>query len=588
MLLSRKRPLTRRPTLPLLAAAALLVLASCAGSEDGSSGTGRGLADCAANVNTCNSGDRADGGEIVWAISNGWEEWNNTTSSGNSVYLNQVLHGVFPLTGRFEPDGNWKWSRDLLVAEPTLVSEEPQAWQYKLRPEAVWDDGTPIGVDDFTWYWYALSGDESLCSECSPAATTYGGQIASIAESEKGTITITLKAGEKNPEWRSAAALSYPAHVAAAAGFDWRNDPAAMGGSMEYFAENVPTWSGGPYRIDTAVVGEQVVKVPNEKWYGEVKPTLDKLIVKVVSDPRSLLPGIENGELQGSSPAALDADVAEQAGSVQGLYSDLATGPSWEHVDINVHNKWLADIQLRTAILTAINVDDINARTYGQVTDQVERRLNHMFKATSPYFTDQITASGQGSGDVEKATSILRAASYQLVDGKLTKDGEPVGPLRLRSLDGHPMRQISVELIQSYLAELGIEITLDPIAADKLGSALAERDFDIVLFGWSTTPEFSTAPNQFWGSASASNFGGNANEAVDDLIATVRQTVDPAEAAARVNEVIAKVVGDAYILPLVTTPSMVLVSDKYVNVRDTSASPLRSLYNHEEWGLAAQ
>ncbi|MEV0650211.1 ABC transporter family substrate-binding protein [Phytomonospora sp. NPDC050363] len=587
MLLNRKRPLPRRPLTGVLAAVALLVLASCAGSED-DSGTGQGLQDCAADVNSCNSGERADGGEIVWAISNGWEEWNNTTSSGNSVYLNQVLHGVFPLTGRFEPDATWKWSRDLLAAEPVLVSEEPQAWQYEIRPEAVWDDGTPIGLDDFTWYWYALSGDDALCAECTPAATTYGGQVASITETEKGTVTITLKPGEKNPEWRSAAALSYPAHVAAGAGFDWKNDPAQMAASMEYFSETVPAWSGGPYRIDTAVVGEQVVKVPNDKWYGEIEPTLDKLIVKVVSDTRSLLPGIENGELDGAAPAALDADVAEQAGAVEGLHSALSGGPSWEHVDVNVHNKWLADVRLRTAIFTAIDVADVNARTYGQVTDKVERRLNHLFKASSPYFEDKITATGQGSGDVEKAKEILTAAGYTLADGKLTKDGQTVGPFRFRTLDGHPMRQITAELVQSYLAELGIEIVLDPIAADKLGSALSERDFDMVLFGWSGTPEFSTAPKQFWGSASASNFGGNDNASIDDVIATIRQTVDPAEAAARTNEAIAKVVADAYILPLVTTPAMVLVSDDYVNIRDTAASPLRSVYNHEEWGLAAQ
>src|ERR1043165_8757772 len=134
MLLSRKRPLTTRHLIPALAAASLLVLASCSASEQGAGGE-RTLADCAANLNTCNGGERADGGEIVWAISNGWEEWNNTTSSGNSVYLNQILHGIMPTTGRWLPDQSWEWSRDLLAAEPVLVSEDPQTWQYKLRPE---------------------------------------------------------------------------------------------------------------------------------------------------------------------------------------------------------------------------------------------------------------------------------------------------------------------------------------------------------------------------------------------------------------------------------------------------------------------
>ena len=48
-------------------AAFALVLSGCGGSG-GEGTTSRGFDDCVENPNTCNSGERAEGGEIVWLL----------------------------------------------------------------------------------------------------------------------------------------------------------------------------------------------------------------------------------------------------------------------------------------------------------------------------------------------------------------------------------------------------------------------------------------------------------------------------------------------------------------------------------------
>ncbi|CAM3343969.1 ABC transporter family substrate-binding protein [Stackebrandtia soli] len=568
-------------------AAMLLALSACGGGTEAEEPTGSGFEDCVDNPVDCNSGDRKDGGELTWALSAGWTNWNANRAEGNSVYQNQVLAGITPPTGSFLPDGTWEWSKDLLAEEPKLVSDEPQTMSYKLNPKATWNDGTPISIDDFVYHWYAVSGDSKLCDEnCNPASTSYGGSVESIEEVD-GAINVTFKDGVIDPEWMYGVPISYPAHAAEAEGFDWKNDPKAMGEAAVWFDETTPTWSGGPYLIESAKLGESVTLVPNEKWYGEVKPTLDKIHLVVIASQPDLLKALQNGEIDGAVPASLDPDVVEDAVSSDGILSSVGPAGSWDHIDVNTTNKWLKDVELRKAIFTAIDVTDINERTYGQVSKDVENRTNHIFPNGTKYHEDILSESGQGAGDLEAAKKILEEAGYELADGALTKDGKAVGPLNFRFLEGHTMRETSATLVQGYLKELGIDIEIKPVAPDKLSAVLAEGDFDIIQFGWSSSPTFSGAPNQFWHSESPSNFTKGGNEDIDAEIAKVMSTADIDEAAGYATAAAKLVVDEAISLPLVTTVQLIVVNEDVVNVRDNWAMSLRSFYNMEAWGFRA-
>jgi peptide/nickel transport system substrate-binding protein len=142
-----------------------------------------------------------------------------------------------------------------------------------------------------------------------------------------------------------------------------------------------------------------------------------------------------------------------------------------------------------------------------------------------------------------------------------------------------------MQLIQSYLSEIGIDLEIQ--TTDDLGTTLMEADYDLMIFGWSGSPFFTTAPDQFWNSASGSNFGGYSNEEVDELVTRVLQQPSLEEAAELANEAAAIVAEDAYVLPLLESPVYLFVQDSYANVRDNPSTSLRGLYNNEEWGLVA-
>ena len=263
---------TRTRRIAAAFAATALLLAACGGDEAAESdapapapapapeqpaaptdvfASNPGLDGCDDDPSNCNSGPRAEGGSITWLINQGHDGvFNIHRPEGGSVYLFQMMAGLFPRSGYFAPDGTWAWDFDFLAEEPTNeLVDGRQTMVFKIRPEAVWSDGTPITVDDFLWDWYHNSGDETQCIGCNPRATQGYEDIESIVGSDEGrTVTITLKEGVVSPEWFARyGTITYPAHVS---GEDWTT-PEGMGASSEYFLNTVPDWSAGPYLVES-------------------------------------------------------------------------------------------------------------------------------------------------------------------------------------------------------------------------------------------------------------------------------------------------------------------------------------------------
>ena len=575
--------------LAVVALTGSLALAACRGDDPGGGTPAQlGLEACDDNPNDCNSGPRADGGEIVWMINQGHDgAFNSLRPEGNSVYLAQMLKGLDDglLVGHFEPAGSWQWNMDLLQEPAELTSEDPMTVVYRIREDAVWSDGTAIDLDDALWHWYHNSAREDQCVGCNPASTSLHDTVESITGSDNGkTITVTYDDGFANPEWYARGLFSYPAHIAQAEAGDWQNDPEAMGASSEYFLVTAPTWSAGPYIVEEWVADERQVLVPNEAWWGETQPSLERLIKVVISDQPSWVPAMQNGEIHGGAPASFTPDGLQRMSEVPGVYTATGSaGAVWEHVDINMDS--ITDVTLRQAIFLALNREDARTRIYGDLEPPF--RNNHIFPQLSPYYEDHLTATGYATGNADEARRILTEAGYTGAEagGALTDpEGEAVPELRFAFLQGNENRATFTELAQNYLGEIGLTIVPDPIPGDQLGTILSTQDYDLVIFGWSGSPLFANASHQFYHSTSGSNFGRLNDPQVDDLAEQIRDQIDVAASAELVNQLVPLVLEQAYVLPLWDTLNLMFVSDQYVNIRDNHNSSLRSLYNTANWG----
>ncbi|GIJ50731.1 hypothetical protein Val02_76170 [Virgisporangium aliadipatigenens] len=557
-----------------------LCVASACGTGGGTKDrNSAGFADCDPHPNTCNTTRVKPGGTFVVAIEKKLPNWNTFDSDGNTFEAGQVVAGIAPAPFPVLPDSSVSWNRHLFAAEPQETTGGQGAAMtvvLKVRPEAVWNDNTPIGAQDFVYLWRSSNGRD--CPGCTAAATAGYDAISAITGSDNDK-TVTLTFSRPFPDWRSLFTNLYPAHVARKAGD--LSTPDGLKAAFDAFKTTQPTWSGGPYRITDVVPDVSITLVPNDRWYGSVKPTLEKLVFKILEDQPQQVPALRNKEVHALTSQP-NGDMIAEVKKLTGVNYRLAKGPNWEHIDANTRNRWLADPVLRRAIFTAIDRKEILDKTVGTFFDAAELLNNHSIMPGSPGYRDVVTPTGQGSGDIGRAQSILREAGYKLDGGKLfTKDGQQVAPLRFRFTAGNQLRQQTAELIQIRLRQIGVEITIDP--TDRLGRTLDSGDFDLALFGWVGT-SFLADKKDLWTTGGGGNYGEYSNPQVDALINQAVETFDDAQARELFNRADELMTADAYNLPLFQKAVFLAVYSEYGNVRNnpTSSGPL---YNCEEWGI---
>ncbi|WP_157974869.1 ABC transporter substrate-binding protein [Glycomyces dulcitolivorans] len=580
----------RRPGLGAIGVGAALVMvaggttACGAGTDAGDPG----FEDCATDPVACNSGERADGGEITWGIDGSWTGWNPNRSAEYTVYALQVTAPYWPAVGQFDQQADWVVNDAIFAEDPELVNESPMQVEYTLNPDANWGDGNPIGLDDFVYTWYARSGDTALCDGCTPAAAT-AAEVASIEEGRTADkVVITYTDAYASSEWKYEPVLSNPAHIADEQGLDWKNDPAAMTAAEEYFSATVPTWSAGPFKMADGKTGEYAIFEPNEDWAGSAEVTLDKLTLKSFDSLESIITEIRQGNVDGASPGNISAENVVQLAGEGGINFNVDRGPLWHHIDINVNNEFLSDPALRTAVFQAIDVEEIIARTYANVQSDASRKLNHLYRNDSPSFQDHITSTGQGAGDMEMARDTLLAADYDWDDeGRLRDPEGELVTFNYRYADGSDDRQTMADLVAFNLADIGIQVELKSFPAAELGPTLNDSNFDMVAFGWTSQPVIVNSARQFWASDAPTNYGRLDDPELDALIDSLALEPDPDKAALIGNQIAEQVVQDAYQLPLVNTPVAIIATPELVNVRDNWASQQRALYNVAEWGIRA-
>ncbi|GAA2644680.1 ABC transporter family substrate-binding protein [Paractinoplanes durhamensis] len=563
-----------------IATASMLAITACSGGSETPTEELLGFDSCTKTPLTCNTGETKAGGSIVYYEEQDIATWNTVGADGGHYATSVMLGGLVQNVYYGAPDYKAGLNTDLVVEEPKVTSTSPQTVVYKLKPEAVWSDGTPITADDFNYAFRARNTKD--CPDCGTSSSSGYDVLQSVTGSDNGkTVTAVFQAGKTYPDWKSLFGELYPAHIAKAAGDN--GTPAGLLKSWDAFGKTQPTWSGGPYMIESYQEGQQLVEVPNPKWWGK-KQSLDKIIFKIVTDQSSFVPALQNGEINAGDPQP-NIDMVTQVQNLQGFNQKLSGGLSWEHIDANLQNKFLKDKALREAIFKAIDVQGIINRTVGTFWKDAKPLGNHNFIPQSPYYKDVVSETGAGKADIEGAKKVLTDAGYTGVGSALKTPGGEAVTLRFRHTEGNVNRAATAELVQATLKQLGITMTIQ--TTNTLGKTLDSGDFDLIVYAWVNTPFFFQGAQQLWGKASDSNYGHWVNEQADTVLNQgVQEGLDEAKGADLLNQADALMAKDYYVLPLFQRPNFMVAKADYLNIRPNSTST-GPTFNTEEWGLKA-
>ena len=399
------------------------------------------------------------------------------------------------------------------LAESWGTSSDGTIYNFTLRPNAVWHDGTSVTADDVIFTIELIKSNGSLFPQ---DVKDLWAQIEVKRMNDKN-IKFTL------PE-PYAPFLDYvtfgilPKHLL-------ESVPADQLSSAEFNLKPIGT---GPFKINRLLVeGGQirgVVLTLNESYYLS-KPFIPQLVFRYYPDSASALDAFQQGEVLGISQ--ITSDVLMQALAEPNLSVYTSRLPQMSLVFLNLNNPsvpFLQNEKIRRALLMGINRNAIISKfMQGQA-----------IVADSPVLPGS-WAHYDGvehiDYDPEAAAVLLKGEGYVIpaAGGEIrAKDGQSL-TFSLVHPDDAFHTQIA-QAIQTNWALIGVHVDLQPVPYDRLVSDyLAPRNYQAALSDLTMARTPDPDPYPFWHQAEATggqNYSQWDNRTASEYLESARTQTD--------------------------------------------------------------
>jgi peptide/nickel transport system substrate-binding protein len=447
---------------------------------------------------------------------------------------------------------------NILAGEPELVTSPSQEVTYKINPDAVWSDGTPITCADFEYTWDQVANGTDIYDQ-----TGYN-KISGVDASDPATCVVSFS--DTYADWKGLFSAGYgimPAHL-----LEGKDRNAEMKDGYE--------WSAGPWKIESWEKGVGITLVPNDGYWGE-KPKLDKVIFQFVPDtaagfqafksnqvsvlyPQPQLDAIEqiNAGLDGAQSA-----VNAQTGNVEALWMNNAAFP-------------LDSQAVRQAVAYSLDRDAIVERLFGGIG--VDKAVQS--------FNPPLVAKYAGSDfsvytkDLAKVDELMTGDGWAKDgDGYWAKDGQRA-TIPMLTTAGNKRRELTQQVLQQQLEEAGFELTIpgNLPAGDLFGQALPAGEFVMALYAQVATFPVPALSAIF----TSTNIPGPENDnsgqnwtrtvipEIDPLLAQVDAELDDAARVSASKEIDKLLAESATSLPLDPLPNILLWNDSVQGLEDNA------------------
>jgi oligopeptide transport system substrate-binding protein len=372
-----------------------------------------------------------DPGPLDPARANGLED---------EVVLGNLFDGLTSIdpTGAVRPAVAASWSSD-----PDL-----RRWEFRLRDDARWSDGSPVRSSDFTFAWQRLADPRT--SPRPPARTLLAGvtgyrsfaagrarSITGLTTPDPATLVVQLDQPFADLPALVASLPLSPLPAARA-----RADPAA------YLASPI---GNGPFRLASRPRPGRALTLDRNPAYGGSPALLDKVSVHLVPDEQTAWLELQNGRV---SFAPVPPDQLAGARTVHGPSSDGRTTPgllqgpaltTW-HLTYNLKSKLGRSSRWRQAVSLAVDRDRLAATLAGSAATTLV-----------PPATPDGDGNGGGAAPSCAACTHDPAKARALLAGASTS-GTPV---TLAIPPGAEARAVAAVVVKD-VAAAGVKLTPDP------------------------------------------------------------------------------------------------------------------------------
>ncbi len=406
------------------------------------------------------------------------------------------------------------------LADTVEMSEDGTTYTITLRDGITWHDGEAFTAEDvkFSYEYYVEH------PEASRFATT-GKMIVGIETPSDLTVVMTLNNPDPTFPLRLADVPILPEHLWAGVA-----DPAT-------FSNKVGT---GPYML-VEYQPDQFYRFEANPDYFRGAPSVQSLVFPIIDDSNTMFSALQAAEIDVASQG-VPPELVSQFSSMTDLKVAQGAGFSTTLLQFNDERAPFDQPAVRQAIASAINREEIISTV---LLDQATLGNPGFLHPDSPYANPALTFTF----DPDAANAALDEAGYVDSDGngiRETADGTETTFSLLVYADSAINIRVA-ELIQGYLSDVGIPVSVDALDADTVDSKVWPdfdvangRDFDLAMWGWSASVQ--TNPSRYIElfhsdpSVGSLNMGGYQNEDFDALADTFRSTLSMDDRATQLME----------------------------------------------------
>ena len=426
----------------------------------------------------------------------------------------RALAFMFP--NLYSADKNLNVVPDLADGMPQ-VSSDGTVWTVKLKSGARWSDGSPITSNDVV---------TTVKIQSDPNLDTDGGFDWSSLDKVESVDTLTVKFTLKKP-FAPFLANNLVGWIAPAEVYG-KIDPAKQRTDP---VSQKPTVTGGPYKFDRWVPGQEIDYVANDTYFAG-RPHFDKVVGRVITDATASTSAIINGDIQWTptvAEAGAGAVQRVQAASnlINHSFADL------QYIDVRMNERAghpFSDVLVRRAFAYALDKDSIVQAAKGNTGVPLWGDI------TPASWAYDANAQVKYKQDVNKAKALMQQAGWTIGSGGIaTKNGKKFS-YKLRVRAGKPDRLKAVQIIADQVKAIGMDLQPEQVDFKVFYKPLFDGTYDVAIAGFSLTldPDEYTAlhssqlqPEHKQGQ----NWTGYSNPQLDALIDQERSTVKSTVAA---------------------------------------------------------
>ncbi len=472
---------------------------------------------------------------------------------------------------------------------------------YEIRPEATWDNGSPITGHDYLFTikaikfkairsgamrpYYQFIKDIVVNKDDPKKFIIYTKEPYFRAEESSGCETFVLPEYHYDTnlalrqisiaELDSEEEITDHSLLAFADTFSeekFRSDKDYVVGSGPYQLVFWKQWRGSYVRLERKKNwwGDQVKNCPQLKAY----PTA--IVYKVIPDMDIALNLLKEGELdviRSISPSRFSA-LMEGKSSKDSIDFHAVNQFIYHYIGLNTKLPKLSDVRVRKAIAHAVDRKRLLEELFNGYASLADGPMNPQ----QSYFNKDIPAI---DFNLKKSAQLLDEAGWKDKDKngireKIIKGKKVELEFSILYNQGHSVRKAILHSLRENLKEVGVNLVIDPCDFPSVLESVNTRDFESFILAWVMSNSLYDF-KQLWHSDSDIEYGSNRtgfqSSKCDQLIEALNQTSDPEKQEKLYKEIQTLIVKEHHYIFLFIPKELIIVRKGFEYPQFTAKRP---------------